>query len=55
MQVGDLVRLKSGGPVMTVSWLNSGDVGCNWFNQSDELKTAHFRAAELRHVTEDEL
>ncbi len=32
-KVGDLVRLKSGGPVMTVDQLDieSGLVGCMWF------------------------
>ena len=33
-QPGDLVRLKSGGPVMTVHHADSaGDVVCNWFEK----------------------
>lgn len=34
---GDIVRLKSGGPDMTVSSYNSKDegVGCMWFNDGD--------------------
>lgn len=57
MQVGDLVRLKSGGPIMTVSWVEDrySNVGCNWFNQHDELKSATFQNDELRSVREDEL
>ncbi|WP_404374007.1 YodC family protein [Sphingomonas sp. MMS24-J45] len=55
MKIGDLVKLKSGGPFMTVSWMQEDDVGCNWFNQNDELKSAHFRENELRLVLSEEL
>jgi len=38
---GDLVRLRSGGPVMTVSQSGSGGVFvCHWFNQDGEVWTA---------------
>lgn len=54
-QVGDLVKLKSGGPVMTVSWINNENTGCNWFNQNDELRTANFRHNELRLISDNEI
>ena len=42
MKVGDTVRLKSGGPLMTVSsLLESNEIMCTWFN-GDELKSAAF-------------
>ncbi|TCM07453.1 DUF2158 domain-containing protein [Sphingomonas sp. PP-CC-3G-468] len=31
---GDLVQLKSGGPVMTVSWSNNDELGCQWWNDA---------------------
>ena len=42
MKVGDTVRLKSGGPLMTVSvLLENARTVCNWFD-NNELKTATF-------------
>lgn len=38
IQPGDVVRLKSGGPAMTVSSLESGNrVFCIWFSRSDSI------------------
>lgn len=55
--LGDVVRLKSGGPVMTVSAisarakLGAQTVQCEWFNQVDqtyELKSASFPIHSLK-------
>ena len=44
---GDVVKLKSGGPLMTVVWINEQDVvGCHWF-KDDELKFERFKTIEL--------
>lgn len=56
---GDVVRLKSGGPKMTISWLDlqlnpetnefdlySGQVLCEWFDDK-ELKHQKFRQDSL--------
>ncbi|MFY9744005.1 MAG: DUF2158 domain-containing protein [Candidatus Sulfotelmatobacter sp.] len=43
-KIGDLVRLKSGGPKMTVNALRGAMahiVGCSWFVEND-LKEADF-------------
>jgi uncharacterized protein YodC (DUF2158 family) len=31
IKVGDVVMLKSGGPTMTVEWIEGDRAGCNWF------------------------
>lgn len=40
-KTGDVVRLKSGGPHMTVSsFATSGMYLCNWFNREGDVWTA---------------
>ena len=57
-KIGDVVRLKSGGPPMTVTSVESGDndVGyvafCIWFNAKGNEKSGHYPAAALVPVTE---
>ena len=53
-EVGNLVRLKSGGPTMTVERLVSTwnqtqpkNVSCSWFNSKDEKHTAEFHQDTL--------
>lgn len=44
---GDVVQLKSGGPIMTVTDIYSdGSVGCTWFIK-DELRQGSFPAQSL--------
>lgn len=52
MNVGDVVRLKSGGPRMTVvSRSNDGSLFCGWYSQKDEdFKFREFEAQALEHV-----
>ena len=57
-QIGDVVELKSGGPRMTIAWLESKgsyaldaadvrSVTCLWFDQS-ECRTGEFIPQTLR-------
>jgi len=52
-KVGDVVKLKSGGPPMTVSSVESGEgeggyvVFCIWFNSKGNEKSGHYPAASL--------
>ncbi|WP_182417425.1 YodC family protein [Bartonella sp. HY038] len=41
-KVGDIVKLKSGGPAMTAQKVDGGKATCIWF-KDDRLKTAVFR------------
>ncbi len=47
-KVGDVVRLKSGGPKMTIADTTSNPAGilCTWFDEA-EVKSARFPAAAL--------
>lgn len=46
---GDLVELKSGGPVMTASQVHNEIARCEWFI-SNERKWGDFRVVALRKV-----
>lgn len=48
--VGDTVKLKSGGPTMTVAELEGEDVVCLWFDKSQQCKQ-RFPAATLQKNT----
>lgn len=51
-QIGDVVELKSGGPLMTVHHLNSGGAyTCVWFNtdgHTHTLQNGLFKAETLK-------
>lgn len=32
MNAGDVVKLKSGGPDMTIAWVSDGEAYCEWFD-----------------------
>lgn len=51
---GDLVVLKSGGPVMTVDSQGRDDeiVGCRWFRMDGKLESEFFHSECLRHAVE---
>jgi uncharacterized protein YodC (DUF2158 family) len=41
-QRGELVRLRSGGPVMTVNSINGGQVDCYWMDSSGQPNADKF-------------
>lgn len=44
---GDVVKLKSGGPLMTVSIINGEEVYCEWFDSQGKYMSQAFRAVVL--------
>lgn len=42
---GQTVKLKSGGPLITVSAVNDGDVTCEWFDKNGVAMVRVFKAA----------
>ena len=50
---GDVVRLKSGGPKMTVNgYMEFGEVHCQWFEDA-EMKKGFFAEGSLAVVKQD--
>lgn len=56
LSVGDLVRLKSGGPVMTVVYVGRGvEADCQWFNEGvGAVSTGTFKHAALVRAKPDD-
>ena len=53
LEVGDVVKLKSGGPKMTIKWVEPSSIAnCQWF-LGDTLKDGNFSLASLQKVTEE--
>lgn len=53
-KAGDLVRLKSGGPLMTVqrkTSMQTNEYRCAWFDQSITLHSSVFQGDALEAVT----
>jgi uncharacterized protein YodC (DUF2158 family) len=46
-QSGDLVRLRSGGPLMTVKSVQGDQVICSWSEEDGELRSGSFPIAML--------
>lgn len=48
LKLGDLVTLKSGGPVMTVCELKEDKIMCEWFNREDKINIYPFKEYVLK-------
>ncbi|QFU22787.1 YodC family protein [Shewanella eurypsychrophilus] len=53
MNLGDIVRLKSGGPAMTVATTGGENILCSWF-MNNKLEEAVFAPQALEPVVEDD-
>ena len=54
LEIGDVVRLRSGGPKMTVQQRTSpGTLNCTWFLE-EELKRSSFTEDSLEKVEDEE-
>ncbi len=52
MNIGARVRLKSGGPLMTINEIeDDGTVTCVWFDASGKLQYANFKPEVLMITT----
>ena len=50
-QVGDVVRLKSGGPLMTVQQATYADnIMCTWFDENNKRLSEGFHPRTLQNV-----
>lgn len=47
IQSGDLVRVRSGGPLMTVTGVQGDQVDCSWTDWSGRLQSESFPVASL--------
>ncbi|KFF16768.1 YodC family protein [Flavobacterium hydatis] len=48
---GETVRLKSGGPLMTISRIDKENnlANCEWFDSKKEFRAADFYLTSLKH------
>ena len=53
-QVGDVVRLKSGGPLMTVQQATYADnIMCTWFDENNKRLSEDFHPRTVQNVTQE--
>jgi uncharacterized protein YodC (DUF2158 family) len=52
--VGDVVRLKSGGPNMTVGNASSSRIICTWFDASNVFHSQEFDQGALEKIVQSE-
>jgi uncharacterized protein YodC (DUF2158 family) len=47
-QIGDVVRLRSGGPTMTVQENDGSEVLCQWFTKDNVVMQGRFPVASVK-------
>lgn len=50
IKLGDVVRLKSGGPMMTIYEMTDNRISCKWFDEKHNLRYGTFQNEELRNI-----
>ncbi len=56
-KVGDVVRLKSGGPPMTIVYIDnefSTQLSCRWFVEGHEVRHDQFPPAALKYAEDQQ-
>jgi uncharacterized protein YodC (DUF2158 family) len=48
LHTGDLVRVRSGGPLMTVNYIQGDKVNCSWTDWLGDPKSENFPVAALQ-------
>jgi uncharacterized protein YodC (DUF2158 family) len=48
LRIGDLVRVRSGGPLMTVTSVQGDQVNCSWFDQNGQSESQNFPVFALK-------
>lgn len=48
-KIGDVVQLKSGGPLMTVQKVRTDEVDCMWFDGNTLIKNMSFPMETVNH------
>ncbi len=51
--IGDTVRLQSGGPLLTVQSINIDTYLCRWFDSDQHLNSAEFHKDEIFYDSDD--
>jgi uncharacterized protein YodC (DUF2158 family) len=46
--LGETVRLKSNGPLMTVKSVEQEDIFCEWFDEKHKVEGRYFKTWQLR-------
>lgn len=49
-QLGEVVRLKTGGSLMTIEKISDDLISCAWFDTADHLQRDSFRQECLKRV-----
>lgn len=52
---GDIVQLKSGGPMMTVAFINCYGIYCRWFDIDKKLEEAYFESEVLSQTCNNKI
>lgn len=50
IEPGSIVKLKSGGPPMTVAWVEEGEAYCEWFDSKGEPRGQRYSLVVLQLV-----
>lgn len=49
-EIGDTVKLNSGGTLMTVKIIDNNTITCRWFDKSDSLQSESFNTFEIEII-----